>query len=70
MSASFPDFVAKIRAAICGELQSILLMVRQHTEAIKSTTHCWSKAPGMDLFSVEGGDTKLSELEEQHRLVT
>ena len=69
MSANFPDFVAKTRAAVCGELQSTLLTVRQETQAIRSITASWSKAPGVGLFAEEGGDTKLTALQEKHRLV-
>ena len=69
MSPNFPDFVAKTRASICVELQSLLLTVRQHTQAIESTAESWTKASGMDLFSREGGNTKLMALEQRHRLV-
>ena len=69
MSANFPDFVAKTRAAVCGELQSTLFTVRQHTEAIRSITASWSKTLGVELFAGEGGDTKLTALQEKHKLV-
>lgn len=70
MSADFPDFVAKTRAAVCGELQSVLLTVRQHTDAIRSTAGSWSKVPGMDLFSAKRGKSKLPDLQQRHGLVS
>ena len=69
MSANFPDFVAKTRAAICGELQASLLAVRQHTEVIRSIADGWCKVSGMDLFSSEGEKIMLTDLEKKHRLV-
>ena len=68
-SANFPDFVAKTKAAVCGELQSTLLTIRQHAEVIRSIADTWSKVPGMDLFSTEKGETKLTVLEGKHRWV-
>ena len=70
MSPNFPDFVAKTRASICVELQSILLTMRQHTQAIGCIAESWGRASGVDLFTDrEGGNNKLSELEQRHRLV-
>ena len=70
MSPNFPDFVAKTRASICVELQSILLTVRQHTQAIGSIAKSWGKASGVEIFTTqEGRNTKLTELEQRHRLV-
>ena len=70
MSPNFPDFVAKTRASICVELQSILLTVRQHTQAIGSIAESWGRASGVDVFTTrEGANTKLTELEQRHRLV-
>ena len=68
-SANFPDFVAKTGAAICGELQSTLLTIRQHMEVIRSIADSWSKVSGMDLFSSERGEIKLAHLQGKHRWV-
>ena len=68
-SSNFPDFVAKTRASICVELQSILLTVRQHTQAIGAIAESWGRASGVDMFDTEeGGNTKLTDLEQKHRL--
>ena len=70
MNPNFPDFVAKTRALICVELQSILLTVRQHTQTIGCIAESWGRASGVDLFTTrEGGNTRLTELEQRHRLV-
>ena len=68
-STNFPDFVSKTRAAICIELQSTVLEVRQHTQCIRCIADGWSKAPGIDLFSEERGDTRLKAMEKKHKLV-
>ena len=67
-SPSFPDFVAKTRASVCVELQSLLLTVHQHREAIEGIAESWSRTSGVDVFAREGENIKLEELEHRHRL--
>lgn len=69
VSTAFPDFLAKVNAAVCGDLQSTLHQLHGHVQSITAITQAWSKMEGLDMFHSEAGPQELAQLEEAHKSV-
>ena len=65
---AFPDFTAKLNAAVCGDLRSTLDQIQSHIYSICSIVDSWCALEGLDMFQiVTEWPRDLTELEETHQ---
>ena len=65
---AFPDFTAKLNAAVCGDLRSTLDQIHGHIYSICSIVDSWCALEGLDMFQiVTEWPRDLTELEETHQ---
>ncbi len=67
-STDFPDFIAKSKAMIQGDLHCAVSRLNGHTGAVRRLTESWSQFPGLDMFA-EGREETLEELERKYACV-
>ena len=65
-SAVFPDFIAKSKASVCGDLHSAVATVHSHMFAVHGITQSWSHVQGLDIFG-SAEEKTLDALQEKHR---
>ncbi len=64
---TFPDFIAKSRAAVCVDLQSTLDEVHCHMTSVGTCVEAWSRVAGLDVFIAGEERTELKCLESNNR---
>ena len=57
LSPQFPDFLAKIKTAICTDLCSSLSALHAFSSSLSQVTSSWSQVSRLDIFARDGENT-------------
>lgn len=68
VDTAFPDFIARLNAAVCGDLRNTLDQIHIRIYSICSIVDSWCALEGLDMFEMETERPRnLQELEEMHQ---